>query len=142
MQRLRTGAKVCNQQDNNLNIQPEFPGNGLDHMSQTQARGPNLAHNVIIFGLRDNSKCLLERACQQTTHAQLMLQIPEYSAGALACQSGPTSPPPFLTFISKLHATISHFRPPLFNKYHGWPATLSKSPRSIVSIEFDTPGLD
>ena len=37
--------------------------NRLKHVCQTQAQGPNLARNVIMFGLWDHSKCALELAC-------------------------------------------------------------------------------
>ena len=40
------------------------------------ARGPNLAQGVIIFGPRDNFKCLLELARQYIAHAQLILANP------------------------------------------------------------------
>ena len=38
-----------------------------------QARGPNLTHDLIIFGPRDNFKCLLELARQYMAHAPLIL---------------------------------------------------------------------
>ena len=59
----------------------------LEQACQTQARGPNLAHSVIIFGLRDNYKCLLDLARQYIAHAQLILRIPECFASVLARQS-------------------------------------------------------
>ena len=50
---------------------------------QTQVRGPNLAPSIIIFGPRDNFKCVLELARLYIAHAPLILQIPECFASAL-----------------------------------------------------------
>ena len=68
---------------------------------------PNLIRSVIIFGPRDDTKCLLELACQQTAHAPLILQIPECSAGALVLPSGPTSAPSSVDIISDLMLPVA-----------------------------------
>ena len=59
-----------------IGMSNSLESNPLEQSCQTQSRGPNLAHGVIIFGLRDNFKCLLELARQYIAHAPLMLANP------------------------------------------------------------------
>ncbi len=87
----------------------------LEHISQTQAQGPNLACVVIIFGPQDNFKCLLELASRyiyiiafttDTTKPRMLCYFVGTSIKTLKC--------PLLTFISNLMITVTSgkFNPP------------------------------